>query len=114
MSLTVFSLTHPVQLFLHCLAMRSLLLLAALALCLCCVSASDVSLSVNPPDTPSIYERVAGTPYQVSFDQRAILINGVRELLQSGSIHYTRMPEELWAPLFALARQHGLNMSVET
>jgi hypothetical protein len=36
------------------------------------------------------YAEVAGSPYTVSFDHRAIAINGQRTLLQSGCIHYPR------------------------
>src|SRR6185437_1164910 len=55
------------------------------------------------------YESVRGTPYNVSYDARAFIINGNRVLLQGGSIHYPRMPVEMWAGVLQQARVHGLN-----
>jgi hypothetical protein len=52
---------------------------------------------------------VRGTPYTVSYDNRAILINGERVFLQSGSVHYGRPPAEMWTEIIAKAKQHGLN-----
>lgn len=88
---------------------------AALLLLLVAAALLSVSSSASPPpppiprDTPSIYDSLRGKPYEVSFDSRALLIDGERVLLQSGSIHYPRAPPELWPALFKLARQHGIN-----
>jgi len=60
--------------------------------------------------TPSAYDLVRGSPYKVSYDSRALLINGDRVLLQSGSVHYPRAPPDMWKPIIDQARQHGLNM----
>jgi beta-galactosidase len=45
----------------------------------------------------------------VTFDDRSLLIDGRRILLVSGSIHYFRVPEELWADRLLKARRAGLN-----
>lgn len=65
------------------------------------------------PSSPSYtthYERVRGVPYSVSYDERAILINGERVLLLSGSVHYPRFAEAEWAHQLNLTRMSGLNM----
>jgi beta-galactosidase GanA len=65
-------------------------------------------LSSAPQTTP--YERVRGSPYNVSYDSRALLVNGERVLLQSGSVHYPRAPPPMWPGIIAQAKAHGLNM----
>jgi hypothetical protein len=55
------------------------------------------------------YEHVRGTPYTVSYDERAIIVNGERVLLLSGSIHYPRFAPGEWAHQFNLSRLSGLN-----
>ena len=54
-----------------------------------------------------------GLPYNVSYDSRALLINGQRTLLQSGSVHYPRAPPAMWPSVIQQAKVHGLNM-IET
>ncbi|CAL0334194.1 unnamed protein product [Lupinus luteus] len=46
----------------------------------------------------------------VTYDGRSLIINGKRELLFSGSIHYTRSTPEMWPELLDKARKGGLNM----
>ena len=55
------------------------------------------------------YERVRGSPYNVSYDSRAVLVDGERVLLLSGSIHYPRASPSMWPQLMQTARQGGLN-----
>ncbi|KAF7841215.1 beta-galactosidase 13-like [Senna tora] len=47
---------------------------------------------------------------KVTYDGRSIMLNGKRELLYSGSIHYTRSPPELWPEILDKARRGGLNV----
>ncbi|OIT39414.1 PREDICTED: beta-galactosidase-like [Nicotiana attenuata] len=49
----------------------------------------------------------------VSYDDRAIIINGKRRILISGSIHYPRSTPEMWPDLIQKAKDGGLNM-IET
>jgi len=49
----------------------------------------------------------------VTFDSRSFIINGERQFLTSGTIHYFRVPRDLWADRLAKARAFGLNC-VET
>ncbi|XP_060211822.1 beta-galactosidase-like [Lycium barbarum] len=49
----------------------------------------------------------------VSYDDRAIIINGKRRILISGSIHYPRSPPEMWPDLIQKARDGGLDI-IET
>ena len=45
----------------------------------------------------------------VSFDERAILIGGKRELLISGEIHYPRVPEKEWDTILDATKAAGVN-----
>ena len=58
---------------------------------------------------PLTYEDVRGTPYTVSYDHRAITINGQRTMLIGGVIHYPRSTPGMWPYLFQMAKKQGLN-----
>ncbi|XP_057459695.1 beta-galactosidase-like [Actinidia eriantha] len=70
------------------LAMRNFLVMVVLFLCswVCCCIAS------------------------VSYDNRAIKINGQRKILISGSIHYPRSTPEMWPDLIQKAKEGGLDV----
>jgi hypothetical protein len=59
--------------------------------------------------SPITYDDVRGTPYKVSYDHRAITINGVRTILLSGAMHYPRSTPGMWPYLFQMAKNQGLN-----
>ncbi|KAG6401430.1 hypothetical protein SASPL_138287 [Salvia splendens] len=46
----------------------------------------------------------------VTYDGRSMIINGSRELLFSGSFHYTRSTPEMWPELIKKAKEGGLNL----
>ncbi|KAL7118537.1 hypothetical protein ACP275_02G008400 [Erythranthe tilingii] len=46
----------------------------------------------------------------VTYDARSIIINGSRELLFSGSIHYPRSTPDMWPQLIRKAKEGGLNV----
>ncbi|KAL7125494.1 hypothetical protein ABFS83_14G120600 [Erythranthe nasuta] len=46
----------------------------------------------------------------VAYDNRSIIINGTRQLLFSGSIHYPRSTPEMWPELIRKAKEGGLNL----
>jgi len=50
-----------------------------------------------------------GTPSSITFDGRSLFINGKRELIFSGSIHYPRVPVALWDSVLDKAKEGGLN-----
>ncbi|CAH9100904.1 unnamed protein product [Cuscuta europaea] len=50
-----------------------------------------------------------GGPRSVTYDRKSLIINGTRELIFSGSIHYPRCPEEKWPEIIRKAKQGGLN-----
>ncbi|KAA8516637.1 hypothetical protein F0562_016857 [Nyssa sinensis] len=50
---------------------------------------------------------------KVSYDSRAITINGERKLIISGSIHYPRSTPAMWPDLIKKAKEGGLN-TIET
>ena len=58
---------------------------------------------------PITYEDVRGRPYNVSYDHRAITINGVRTMLISGAIHYPRSTPAMWPYIMQMAKKQGLN-----
>lgn len=62
---------------------------AAFVLC-GCLSVTCAARVGSLSSAPFPYELVRGTPYNVSYDSRALLINGERVFLQSGSFHYPR------------------------
>ncbi|KAJ4848040.1 Beta-galactosidase 15 [Turnera subulata] len=49
----------------------------------------------------------------VTYDNRAVKIDGERKLLISGSIHYPRSTPEMWPDLISKAKDGGLN-TIET
>ncbi|KAF9622839.1 hypothetical protein IFM89_034074 [Coptis chinensis] len=46
----------------------------------------------------------------VTYDGRSLLINGKRDLYFSGSIHYPRMPHEMWPKVLDKAKHGGINV----
>ncbi|XP_047327382.1 beta-galactosidase 13-like [Impatiens glandulifera] len=46
----------------------------------------------------------------ITYDGRSLIIDGARELLFSGSIHYTRSPPELWPEIIRRSKAGGLNV----
>ncbi len=48
-------------------------------------------------------------PDAVACDRRAILINGRRELLICGEVHYARIPENEWARILDVTKASGVN-----
>jgi beta-galactosidase len=58
---------------------------------------------------PITYEDVRGTSYNVSYDYRAIKINGVRTMLIAGAIHYPRSTPGMWPYIMKMAKNQGLN-----
>eukprot|EP00250_Pteridium_aquilinum_P019180 c24335_g1_i2 orf=205-1551(+) len=52
---------------------------------------------------------LAGRPFNVSYDNRAILIDGKRRLLISAGIHYPRATPQMWPDLIKKAKDGGVN-----
>ncbi len=50
---------------------------------------------------------------KVSYDHRAVTIDGKRTLLISGAIHYPRSTPDMWRPLMERSKEAGLN-AIET
>ncbi|PIN10486.1 Beta-galactosidase [Handroanthus impetiginosus] len=46
----------------------------------------------------------------VTYDRRSLIINGSRELIFSGSIHYPRSTPEMWPEIIRKAKEGGLNV----
>ncbi|RDY03752.1 Beta-galactosidase 14, partial [Mucuna pruriens] len=48
--------------------------------------------------------------HNVTYDGKSLFINGRREILFSGSIHYTRSTQDMWPDILDKARRGGLNV----
>jgi hypothetical protein len=46
----------------------------------------------------------------VSYDQKALLLDGQRQLLFAGHIHYPRSTPDMWSDLFAKSKANGLQV----
>ena len=55
------------------------------------------------------FEDVRGQPYNVSFDERSLLMGNKRVMLLGGSFHYPRAPVEEWRTIMQAMKQDGLN-----
>ncbi|KAB1218433.1 Beta-galactosidase 1 [Morella rubra] len=53
---------------------------------------------------------VSSAKASVSYDSKAIIINGQRRILISGSIHYPRSSSEMWPDLIQKAKEGGLDV----
>ena len=58
---------------------------------------------------PITYDQVRGSPYKVSYDHRAVTINGNRTLLSAGVVHYPRSTPAMWPYIMSMAKKNGLN-----
>nr|CAB3461396.1 unnamed protein product [Digitaria exilis] len=47
---------------------------------------------------------------EVSYDGRALIVDGTRRMLFSGEMHYTRSTPEMWPTLIAKAKEGGLDV----
>ncbi|ERN05588.1 hypothetical protein AMTRI_Chr12g267700 [Amborella trichopoda] len=56
---------------------------------------------------------ICASATQVTYDGRAIIIDGERRVLISGSIHYPRSTPEMWPDLIKKSKEGGLN-TIET
>ena len=59
------------------------------------------------PAAPATHTAPASTA--VTIDGRSVTINGTRELILSGSIHYARVHPDDWERVFLLARELHMN-----
>ncbi|CAN4083968.1 unnamed protein product [Withania somnifera] len=55
-----------------------------------------------------VFERGASTT--VTYDHKALVIDGKRRILQSGSIHYPRTTPEIWPDIIRKAKEGGLDV----
>jgi hypothetical protein len=65
--------------------------------------------SAGSPSFPALSD-LRGAAYNVSYDKRAITINGEHALFISGSVHPPRGTTDDWDTWFKTARVNGLNM----
>uniref|UniRef100_A0A1J3G2W1 Beta-galactosidase n=1 Tax=Noccaea caerulescens TaxID=107243 RepID=A0A1J3G2W1_NOCCA len=53
---------------------------------------------------------ICSTKAVVSYDRKALILNGQRRILLSGSIHYPRSTPEMWPDLIKKAKEGGLDV----
>jgi len=56
-----------------------------------------------------IFEGQPSAKKLITFDNRSFMLQGMRLFLASGSIHYTRVPRELWRDRLVRAKMAGFN-----
>ncbi len=66
------------------------------------------SLTAARPNSEIFHEQESAKKF-ITFDNRSFLIRGMRVFLTSGSIHYTRVPKELWRDRLLRAKTAGFN-----
>ena len=69
-----------------------------------------ISVTENQPGFPSFWNFDHTHPIRVTYDNRAILLNGERSLFLSGSIHPVRVTQSGWNQALDDAVHQGLNM----
>ncbi|KAM0860765.1 hypothetical protein ACQ4PT_046326 [Festuca glaucescens] len=72
--------------------------LAMLTVCICATTATGSRWGVD------------GVRREVTYDGRALVLNGARRIMFSGEMHYTRSTPEMWPKLIAKARRGGLDV----
>ena len=83
------------------------LLTACLALAL--AQAASAAGAWEKPGFPTFAD-MGGKPYTVSYDKRALQIEGEPALFVSGAIHPPRGTPEMWSGWFEHAKANNLNM----
>jgi beta-galactosidase len=81
-------------------------------LALCTLLATGVGAASPRSSAPGYlrYPDYAGTPYNVSYDKRSLLINGERSYFASVGIHYPRFTPGQWDDVILKAKNDGYNM----
>ncbi|CAG7892408.1 unnamed protein product, partial [Brassica rapa] len=83
-------------------------------------SGKSKEMGLNVRDKVSIFlailcysSLICSVKATVSYDRKAVIINGQRRILLSGSIHYPRSTPEMWPGLIQKAKEGGLDV-IET
>ena len=75
---------------------------------LCCLLCAVVPAAASSSIVRS-FDDLRGRPYNVSYDNRSMLMDGRRVLLLGGSFHYPRAPPEEWRGIMQTMKDDGLN-----
>lgn len=62
-----------------------------------------------PPAIDGMFPPAAAAKRFIDFDGRGFLVNGKRTFLTSGSLHYARVPRELWRDRLLRMKRAGFN-----
>lgn len=91
----------------------SLLVMAQNMTDLAVMSDQSADSRIMQSDFPVVDDSVFRHPDRIRFDSRCISINGKDEFIMSGSVHYYRIPRELWQNRLLKIKEAGFNC-VET
>ena len=72
-------------------------------------AALGLASAAAPMSYPSFAE-LGGKPYKVSYDKRALTVDGEHALFLSGAVHPPRGSPAMWRTWLAEARANGLNI----
>ncbi|KAJ8643446.1 hypothetical protein MRB53_005194 [Persea americana] len=73
-------------------------------------SSNDRFLLLLVTSTLLLFSCLPSATCSVTYDRKAIVINGQRRILISGSIHYPRSTPEMWPDLIQKAKEGGLDV----
>ncbi|KAH7428540.1 hypothetical protein KP509_09G006100 [Ceratopteris richardii] len=71
---------------------------------------ASTSKSISSTQSSFNYTKAEPQQRSVTYDERAIVIDGERKLLISASIHYPRSTPEMWPDLIAKAKEGGVDV----
>ncbi|KAF5185581.1 Beta-galactosidase [Thalictrum thalictroides] len=57
-----------------------------------------------------VSHKVDNSSKTITYDGRSLMINGKRDIFFSGSIHYTRLPHQMWPSILDKAKHGGINV----
>jgi hypothetical protein len=75
-----------------------------------CYERAHVRVPEDLPNFPSFWKYAEHGPINVTFDERAIMLNGERSLFLAGSLHPVRATRETWTSALDAAVRQGINM----
>jgi len=65
--------------------------------------------SASPTSVVTRYSDLGGKPYDVTYNNRSMIVGGKPVLLLSGSVHYPRSTPAMWPSIFAKMKAAGMN-----
>jgi beta-galactosidase len=79
------------------------------ALAVIFLSLVDLASAATPPDNETMFPPAPEAKASIDFDGKGFIVNGQRTYVSSGSIHYPRVPRELWHDRLLRLKRAGFN-----